>query len=951
MDLFGPTFVKSLNKKSYCLFITDDYSRFTWVFLLSTKDETSPILKTFITGLENQLCLKVKVIRSDNGTKFKNSDLNQFYRIKGIKREFSVPRTPQQNGIAERKNRTLIEAARTMLTDTLLPIPFWAKAVNTAFYVQNRVLVTKPYNKTLYELLHGRTPSISFMRPFGCHVTILNTLDPLGKFEEKVDEGFLVGYSVSSKAFRVFNSRTRIVHETLHVNFLENKPNLAGSGPTWLFDIDSLTRTMNYQPVIAGNQTNPSTGFQDKIYADKAGEEIDQQYVLFPMWSSGFTNPQNNDEDAAFDGKEHDFDVKKPKSEVILTPSSSAQSWKQDDKTKKEAKGKSLVESVTGYRDLNAEIEDCSDNSSNEVNAAGSIVLIVRQNSLNSTNTFSVAGPSNADNWTYSDDENDVGAEADFNNLENSITEELLQFKMQKVWVLVDLPHGKRAIGTKWVYMNKKDERGIVIKNKARLVAQGHTQEEGIDYEDVFSPVARIEAIRLFLAYASFMDFMVYQMNIKSAFLYGTIKEEVFICQPSGFKDPDHLDKVYKVVKALYGLHQAPRAWYETLATYLLSNDDIIFGTTNKDLCKSFEKLMKDGFQMSSTGELTFFLGLQKDPDGEDVDVHTYRSMIGSLMYLTSSRPYIVFAVCVCARFQVTPKASHLHAVKKIFRYLKGKPHLGLWYPKVSPFDLVAYSNSDYAGASLDKKSTTEGCQFLGCRLISWKCKKQTIVATSSTEAEYVVAASCCTQVLWIQNQLLDYGLVRNVDSLSKFYMYPCFIQLLIRNQLGFSKVETPLFEGMIVEQVIKEGGAEEKHVEEDTTAQGDDAQEPCIPSPTPPTPPPQPPHDLPSSSQGRMIDEMDKDDVVALMDDKEEEKKEEEAKVVEDDQEDEPAEVQEVVHVVTTAKLITKVVTAVSEIVAAASTIISAAEPQVLASTIIAALVRVAAASTRRRK
>nr|GEU70122.1 hypothetical protein [Tanacetum cinerariifolium] len=730
MDLFGPTFVKSLNKKSYYLVVIDNYSRFTWVFFLAIKDETSLILKTFITGLENQLSLEVKVIRNDNETEFKNNDLNQFCRIKGIKREFS------------------------------------AEAVNTACYIQNMVLMTKPYHKTPYELLHGRTPSIGFMRPFGCPMTILNSLDPLGKFKGKVDEGFLVGYSVSSKAFRIFNSRTRIVQETLHVNFLENKPNVAGSGPTWLFDIDSLTRTMDYHPVIAGNQTNLS----------------------------------NNDGDAAFDGQEHDFDAKKPEFEVNVSSSSSAQSRKQDDKIKKEAKEKSPVESFIGYKDLSAEFKDCSNNNINEVNAVGTIVHTGGQNSLNNANTFSAPGPSNAtasptygkslfidasqlpddsdmpklEDITYSDDEDNVGAEADFNNLETSNTvspipttrfhkdhpisliigdlssttqsrsmtrvvkdqgglsqmfdddfhtymfayflsqeepkrvhqaltdpswikamqEELLQFKMQKVWVLVDLPQGKRAIGTKWVYRNKKDERGIVTRNKARLVAQGHIQEEGINYEEVFAPVARIEAIRLFLAYASFMGFMVYQMDI-------------------------HVD-------------------------------DIIFGATNKDLCKSFEKLMKDKFQMSSMGELTFFLGLQvkqkkdgifisqdkyiteilrkfgltkgksastpididkpllKDLDGEDVDVHTYRSMIGSLMYLTSSRPDIMFAVCACVRFQVTPKASNLYAVKRIFRYLKGKPHLGLWYPKDSPFDLEAYSDSDYAGASLDRNLQLE---------------------------------------------------------------------------------------------------------------------------------------------------------------------------------------------------------------------------------------------------
>nr|GFA84093.1 hypothetical protein [Tanacetum cinerariifolium] len=549
--------------------------RFTWVFFLATKDETSLILKTFITGLENQLSLEVKVIRSDNGIEFKNSDLNQFY--------------------------------------LLLPIPFWAEAVNTACYVQNRVLVTKPQNKTLYELLHGRTPSIGFMRPFGCPVTIL---DPLGKFEGKNKEG-----------------------------------------------------------------------------------------------------------DVAFDGKEHD--TKKPESAVNLSLSSSARSGRQDDMTKKKDKGKSLVEYFTGNRDFNADFEDYSEDSNNNVSAAGPIAPTAGQNYSNSTNPISVAGPSNTntsltnrksslqdasqpleklegEDIIYFDHEN-VGAEAVFNNLETSITvspipttrtnkdhplaqiigdlslttqtrsmtrvirdqgglsqifnddfhtcmfacflsqekpkrvhqaltdpswikamqEELLQFKMQKVWILVDLPHGKRAIGTKWVYKNKKDERGIVVRNKARLVAQGHTQEEGIDYEEVFAPVARIEAIRLFLAYASFMGFMVYQMDVKSAFLYRTIKEVVYVYQPSGFKDPDHPDKVYKVVKALYGLHQAPRAWYETLANYLLENgfhrgqidqtlfikkqkgdillvqiyvDDIIFGATNKDFCKSFEKLMKGKF-------------------------------------------------------------------------------------------------------------------------------------------------------------------------------------------------------------------------------------------------------------------------------------------------------------------------------------------------------------------
>nr|GEY86013.1 hypothetical protein [Tanacetum cinerariifolium] len=449
------------------------------------------------------------------------------------------------------------------------------------------------------------------MRPFGCNVTILNTLDPLGKFQGKVDEGFLVGYSVCSKAFRVFNSRTRIIQETLHVNFLENKPNVVGTGPTWLFDIDSLTRTMNYQPVTAGTQTNSSEGFQNKFDAEEAGEEVDPQY-------------------------EHDFDVKKPDSEVNVSSSSIAQSRKQDDKTKKEAKGKSPVESVIGYSDLNLEFEDCSDNNSNEVNAAGSIVHTVGLGDI-----------------TNSDNEDVVGAEVDFNNLKSTIpVSPIPTTRIQK-----DLPVsqiiGDLSSNTQTRSMTRvvKDQGGLsqMFDNDfyTCMFVCFLSQEEpkrGIDYEEVFAPVARIEAIRLFLAYASFMGFMVYQMDVKSAFLYETIEEEVYVCQPSVFEDPDHLDKVYKVFKELYGLHQAPRAWYETFATYLLENgfergsidQTLLIKKQKGDILLVKQK--KDGIFISQdkyVAEILRKFGLiegksvstpidtekplLKDPDGEDV--------------------------------------------------------------------------------------------------------------------------------------------------------------------------------------------------------------------------------------------------------------------------------------------------------------------------------------------
>ncbi|GKA34879.1 putative ribonuclease H-like domain-containing protein [Tanacetum coccineum] len=706
-------------------------------------------------------------------------------RSKGIKREYSNARTPQQNGVAERKNRTLIEAARTMLADSFLPNTFWAEAVSTACYVLNRVLVTKPQNKTPYELITG-------------------------KFEGKSDEGFLVGYSLNSKAFRVYNLETKRVEENLHINFLENKPNVAGKGPNWLFDLDYLTDSMNYQPVRSENQANKTAG----------PKEANHSVVKSPK--------------AKNEGEKHTKDTGLKTNEEPVDQEDQAfleelERLKRQEKEANDAAEVLRKEFSQSTEDLLLQAGAARATSTNTVNTVSTPL-----STANPSNVFSTGEPSNPNltNYANQDDSqipalediydnpsngiftntsyDNEGAVADFTNLESTVNvspiptsrihyihpitqilrdpksavrtrskvhkRRTVAIKDSKGMDSYRFFYGKKAIGTKWVYRNKKDERGVVVRNKARLVTQGHRQEKGIDYDEVFAPVARIEAIRIFLAFASYMGFIVYQMDVKSAFLYGKIDEEVYVSQPLGFVDPKFPKKVYKVVKAFYGLHQDPRAWYATLSTFLLKSgyrrgtidktlfikkekndimlvhvyvDDIIFGSTKKSWCDEFEALMKSRFQMRSMGELTFFLGLQvkqkedgifisqdkyvveipkkfdftcvktvstpietqkpltKDEEAADVDIHLYRSMIGSLMYLTSSSPNIMFAICACSRFQVTPKTSHLNTVKRIF--------------------------SDYAGANLDRKSTTG-------------------------EAEYVAAANYCGQVLWIQNQMLDYG-------------------------------------------------------------------------------------------------------------------------------------------------------------------------------------------------
>ncbi|GJS13262.1 retrovirus-related pol polyprotein from transposon TNT 1-94 [Tanacetum coccineum] len=404
---------------------------------------------------------------------------------------------------------------------------------------------------------------------------------------------------------------------------------------------------------------------------------------------------------------------------------------------------------------------------------------------------------------------------------------EIHEFDRLKVWVLVPKPKDVMIIALKWIYKVKLDEYGDVLKNKARLVAKGYRQEEGIDFKESFAPVARIEAIRIFIANAATKNMIIYQMDVKTAFLNGDLQEEVFVSQPEGFEDQDNPTHVYRLKKALYGLKQAPRAWYDTLSKFLMANnffkgavdptlftrksgkhillvqiyvDDIIFASTDHNACNIFSKEMSSKFQMSMMGQMSFFLGLQvsqspggifinqakyaletlkkygmdlsdpvdtpmvdrlkldEDLMGIPVDQTRFRGMVGSLMYLTASRPDLVFAVCMCARYQAKPTKKHLEAIKRVFRYLKGTINMGLWYPKDNAMSLTAYADADHAGCQDSRRSTSGSAQFLGDRLVSWSSKKQRSTAISTTEAEYIAMSGCCAQILWMRSQLKDYG-------------------------------------------------------------------------------------------------------------------------------------------------------------------------------------------------
>nr|GEW45718.1 ribonuclease H-like domain, reverse transcriptase, RNA-dependent DNA polymerase [Tanacetum cinerariifolium] len=622
--------------------------------------------------------------------------------------------------------------------------------VRTACYVLNRVSVTSPHNKTPYALLSGNIPTVSYFKPFGCHLTILNTSDHLGKFDGKADEGYIVGYYA-----RLKESDTWDLDKVTWGGRAKGVGTVQGTQPIdtpgdKVDDSSFLPADEIFQKELARltgeDQRDTSYANSPALRTANNAEDLQTSPCIHTVLPDGIPVPTGKVPVptgslpvATSSVIVYAGDSTVPTDDVLVHSSNSTISMFYGAPTKRFPCPYDL-----GNHDPLPGIFSSSSYDDEFDTALNNVVpfVEVKQHTTGDYAFISYNFDQQRDNHTdfqhclFSCFLSQVEPRSVAQALEDpswvdTMQEEMQQFKFQNVWVLVDLP-------------------------------PGHRQEEGIDYDEVFTPVARIEAIRLFLAFASYMGFLVYQMDVKSAFLYGRIEEEVYVIQPKGFVDPQHPKKVYKVVKALYGLHQAPRAWYATLSTFLLKHgyrrgtidktlflkknnrdiilvqvyvDDIIFGSTKKEW-------------IATTPYEAPKLNSKNEYDSP-VNAHLYRSMIGSLMYLTASRPGIMFAVSLCFRYQVNPTTSNLEAVKKIFKYLKGQPKLGLWYPKESPFVLEGYSDSDYAETNKDKKSTTGRCQFLGRRLISWQCKKQTIVATLSTEVEYVAAANCCGQ-FWL---------------------------------------------------------------------------------------------------------------------------------------------------------------------------------------------------------
>ncbi|GJR56383.1 retrovirus-related pol polyprotein from transposon TNT 1-94 [Tanacetum coccineum] len=664
---------------------------------LRSKDETPAVVIKFLKQIQVSLNKTVRYVHTDNGTEFVNKDLTDYYERVSIFHQKTVPRTPQQNVVVERQNRTLVEAVRTMLIFSKAPMFLWAEAMAIAWLVPNPVPAAPYIPPTNKEL------EILFQPMF------YEYLEP-PRVERPVSPAPAVSVPINSAGTP---SSTTINQDTPSPNH-------------------SPSSSALQSPSLCQGVAADSTLMEDNPFA--------------PVDNHPFIN--------------------------VFAPEPSSEASSSGDHSSTESPYVSQTLHHLGKWSKDHPLDNIIGNPSRPVSTRKQL----------ETDAL----------WC----------------LYNSIHE----FDRLQVWELVPQPDCVMIIALKWIYKVKLDEYGDVLKNKARLVAKGYRQEEGIDFEESFAPVARIEAIRIFIANAASKNMTIYQMDVKTTFLNGELKEEVYVSQPEGFVDPDHPTHVYRLKKALYGLKQAPRAWYDTLSRFLLDNkfskgavdptlftrktgkhillvqiyvDDIIFASTDPKACDIFSNEMSSKFQMSMMGQMSFFLGLQvsqnpggifinqskfaleilkkfgmdscdpvdtpmvdrlkldEDPLGIPVDQTRFRSMVGSLMYLTASRPDLVFAVCMCARYQASPTKKHLEALKRVFRYLRGTINWGLWYPKDTAMALTAYADADHAGCQDTRRSTLGSAQFLRDKLVSWSSKKQKSTAISTTKAQYIAMSGC----------------------------------------------------------------------------------------------------------------------------------------------------------------------------------------------------------------
>lgn len=724
-DICGPINPSSNGGKRYIITFTDDFSRKTWVQFLREKSEALAAFKNFKVLVENEVGKPIKVLRTDRGGEYNSGEFDTFCKTHGIKRQLTTAYTPQQNGVSERKNRTILNMVRSLLRMSNVPKSFWPEVVNWSIYILNRSPTLAVQNRTPEEAWSGRKPNVDNFRIFGCIAYARVPEQRRRKLDDKGEKCIFLGISNESKAYRLYNPITKKIVISGDVIFNEDcfwpwNSNVVQQVPVPLVD-----ETEDDVPTVAHDNQQNETSFE--LPSESIIEPRPQRDRRRPAWMSDYEVTGIDSEDA-----------------------------------------------FTHF----ALFSDCD------------------------PTTFETAVKEMK--W------------------QKAMDEEMESIEKNNKWELTELPQGQKAIGVIWVYKTKLKENGDVDKYKARLVAKGYKQEFGVDYEEVFAPVARLDTVRLVISLAAHNSWPIFQLDVKSAFLHGNLVEQVFVHQPPGYIKAGNEHKVYRLKKALYGLKQAPRAWYNRIESYFLNEgfkkcpyehtlfvkvgeggkmlivclyvDDLVYTGNDGVMFDMFKKSMMLEFDMSDLGMMHYFLGIEVKQtaagificqkkyvkeilerfgmkgcnsastpmetglklvhEGRKVDSTLYKQIVGSLMYLTATRPDIMYAVSLISRFMDCPREAHLQATKRIFRYLQGTIEYGLFYKKGEKPVLYGFTDSDYAGDLVDRKSTSGYVFMMGSTAVSWCSKKQPIVTLSTTEAEYVSASTCACQAVWLRNIL-----------------------------------------------------------------------------------------------------------------------------------------------------------------------------------------------------
>jgi transposase InsO family protein len=770
-DVCGPMQTPSFGNYLYFVTFIDDFSRHAWVYPLKAKSEVFMCFKQFLVLAENLSACKMGTLRSDRGGEYMSSDFNAFLTERGIKHQCTVPYTPQQNGVAERKNRSLMEMARCMVKSQALPHSFWLEAVMCAAYVLNRCPTKALQSITPYEAWHDRKPSVAHLRVFGCLAYALVPEQHRKKLDDKAVKCIFVGYSSESKGYRLYHPQTKRILVSRDVVFVEDaiQPLLSCTKETSVSSKDMYDTLM---PLFTGGQ--PSTG----------PNEATSQHLQVSYDDADHSISDADLHDAIADER---ADIEEAKT---------MPKW--------------LVQTLRDSK-LDAPLSYRTRSGSHSASFASDCYAMAASSLCDENEPVSFDEAQNSENWM-------AAMQSEYDAIMKNGT-----------WSLCDLPPGKKAIGTKWVYKLKRKPDGTVDRYKARLVAKGYAQERGIDFDETFAPTCRMTTVRSICALAAHHGWNVHQLDIKTAFLNGDLHEEVYVFQPRGFVQKGHENQVCRLKKALYGLKQAPRAWYEKIHACLTANgfensptestlyvkrandvlliivvyvDDMLLTGPMETHIADFKADLHASFEMSDLGHLHHYLGIQfmhvdggmalcqtKYIDtllqrfgledckpiatpmetglrlslhdaGDAFDAVLYQQAVGCLIYLCITRPDIQFAVSQMSRFMHCPGVTHWKAVKRIFRYLSGTRLLGLFYPKGGslPPDLHAFSDSDWAGCYDTRVSTSGFCFMLGSSCISWLSKKQPTVATSSCEAEYRAAFTATVECVWLRRLMADLG-------------------------------------------------------------------------------------------------------------------------------------------------------------------------------------------------